>query len=256
MQKLFMYLIITASLFICNNNIREFSSADETVKPPAMSNHNSLSEQEKSDGWHLLFDGQSLTGWHKYGGTPAGAAWKVEDETLRLDASQMKNGDTTQGGDIVTDEEFENFHLKLEWRIDTGGNSGIMFYVHEDPQYKRTWHTGPEMQVLDNERHRDAKIIKHRAGDLYDLISSSKETVKPALEWNEVEIKAVNGKLEFWLNDVNVISTMMWDDNWKKMVANSKFAKMPGFGIYKKGRIALQDHGDNVWYRNIKIKSL
>ena len=94
------------------------------------------------------------------------------------------------------------------------------------------------------------------SGDLYDLISCSKETVKPALEWNEVEIKCVNGKLDFWLNGENVVSTQLWNENWTSMLAASKFNQWPGFGTYKKGRICLQDHGDNVWYRNIRILKL
>jgi hypothetical protein len=109
---------------------------------------------------------------------------------------------------------------------------------------------------LDNEGHSDAKIIKHRAGDLYDLISCTKETVKPVGQWNKTEIKCVNGQLNFYLNGFNVISTTMWDDNWIQLVANSKFKTIPGFGTYTKGKIALQDHGDNVWYRNIKIRRL
>jgi hypothetical protein len=112
------------------------------------------------------------------------------------------------------------------------------------------------MQVLDNAGHRDAKIIKHRAGDLYDLISSSSEPVKPAGEWNQVEIVSNQGKLDFTLNGTKVVSTTLWDDNWKKMVAGSKFKTMSDFGTFKKGKIALQDHGDAVCYRNIMIKKL
>jgi hypothetical protein len=112
------------------------------------------------------------------------------------------------------------------------------------------------MQVLDNAGHDDGKIIKHHAGDLYDLISCSQETVKPVGEWNQVEIISNNGKLDFILNGTNVVSTTMWDDNWKKLVAGSKFKDMPDFGTYKKGRIALQDHGNMVSYRNIMIKKL
>ena len=113
-----------------------------------------------------------------------------------------------------------------------------------------------EMQVLDNNGHPDAKIIKHRAGDLYDLITSSPEMVKPYGEWNHAEIKCLNGKLDFYLNGTNVVSTMLWDDNWKKMVAGSKFKYMPAFGTYKKGHIGLQDHGNDVEFKNIKIKRL
>jgi hypothetical protein len=112
------------------------------------------------------------------------------------------------------------------------------------------------MQVLDNERHPDAKIHKHRAGDLYDLIACKKEVVKPAGEWNKAEVKCKDGKVELYLNGTEVVETTLWDDNWKKMVAESKFKTMPDFGTYKTGKIALQDHGDDVWFRNIMIRKL
>jgi hypothetical protein len=111
------------------------------------------------------------------------------------------------------------------------------------------------MQVLDNAAHPDAKITKHRAGDLYDLIVS-KEVVKPAGEWNHAEIISNNGKLEFYLNGQQTLSTNLWDENWKTLVAGSKFKERADFGTFKKGKIALQDHGDNVWFKNIRIKRL
>lgn len=218
---------------------------------------NSLSIEETNNGWQLLFDGKSTNGWHKYGNQTIGKAWKVTDGNLYLDAASKKDWQTAEGGDIVTAEEFENFHLKLDWKISPNGNSGIIFFVHEDSaKFKNTYNTGPEMQVLDNNGHPDAKIIKHRAGDLYDLISVSKETVKPVGEWNTAEIKSDNGDLRFFLNGEQVVNTTMWNDAWRTMIAGSKFKSMPGFGTYKKGKIALQDHGDNVWYRNIKIRKL
>lgn len=219
------------------------------------------SSNNVSGEWISLFDGKTTNGWHTYGKTTIGKAWKIDSNTLHLDAASKKDWQTAEGGDIVTDQEFENFHLKLEWKIAPKGNSGIIFYVNEDTaQYKYPWETGPEMQVLDNgsanaEGHPDAKITSHRAGDLYDLVVS-KETVKPAGEWNAAEIISDKGKLEFRLNGQSVMTTTLWDENWKALVAKSKFKTMPGFGTFKKGKIALQDHGNDVWFRNIQIRRL
>ncbi len=205
------------------------------------------------DEWIQLFDGESKNGWHTYGKGEAGSAWQVQDGTLFLNVSAGNEG----RGDLITDEEFSDFHLKLDWKISPNGNSGIIFFVHEDQeQYPNTYNTGLEMQVLDNNGHPDAKIHKHRAGDLYDLIASSEETVKPVGEWNQVEIISNKGSLVLFLNGTEVVSTTLWDENWETMVANSKFASMPGFGTYKSGKIALQDHGDEVWFRNIVIRKL
>lgn len=212
---------------------------------------NQIAKAQK--GFEPLFDGKTTAGWHTYGKTEVGSAWKVDDGTLHFDPSlKGTNGD----GDIITNKEYSNFHLKLEWKISKNGNSGIIFNVNEDPKYAATYSTGPEMQVLDNNGHPDAKITKHRAGDLYDLISCSEETVKPVGEWNKAEIISNKGKLTFILNGTKVVSTTMWDDNWKSLIAGSKFAKWEGFGVFKSGKIALQDHGNAVWYRNIKIKEL
>lgn len=211
-------------------------------------------KKEKAGGWIKLFDGKTTKGWHKYNGGEVGSAWKVENGALHLDAASKKSG--AEGGDIVTDDEFENFDLKYEWKISPKGNSGLIFYVHEDQKYGAPYLTGPEMQVVDNEGHPDGKLIKHQAGDLYDLVSSSKKSAKAVGEWNKAEIKSVNGKLDLYLNGVNVVSTTMWDDNWKDLISKSKFKEWADFGSFKKGRIDLQDHGDDVWFRNIMIKKL
>ena len=246
MQKI---LIATAAIII---------TACNSTKSTSMNNaENTATTQPATGEWQPLFDGKTTAGWHTYGKQTIGKAWKVEDGVLRLDAASKKDWQTAEGGDIVTDREFENFHLKLDWKIAPDGNSGIMFYINEDAaKYEYPWQTGPEMQVLDNAGHPDAKIIKHRAGDLYDLISVSQETVKPANEWNTAEIIADKGSLRFFLNGTEVVKTTMWDDAWRAMIAGSKFKDMSGFGTFKKGKIALQDHGDNVWFRNIMIKEL
>ena len=204
-----------------------------------------------SGGWVNLFDGKTLKGWHTYGKPSAEAQWEVKDGAIHL--NKALGGD----GDLTTDAAFDNFDLKLEWKISPKGNSGILFYVQEDTmKYKESYNTGPEMQVLDNDGHPDGKIHKHRAGDLYDLIPCTKETVKPVGEWNQVEIISNKGELKFFLNGTNVVSTTLWDDAWKNLVAGSKFKRWPDFGTFKSGKIDLQDHGNEVWYRNIKIKQL
>lgn len=212
-------------------------------------------------GFVSLFDGKTTNGWHTYGKNTIGKAWKAEDGVLHLDAASKKEWQTAEGGDIISNEEFENFDLRLDWKISPKGNSGVIFYIHEDPsKFQYPWNTGPEMQVLDNGSptqlgHDDAKLYTHRAGDLYDLLAS-KDAVKPAGEWNAVEIVANKGKLDFYMNGEHTLSTTMWNDTWKQMIAISKFKGMEGFGTYQKGRIGLQDHGNDVWFRNIRIKKL
>lgn len=258
MKKWFPGLAAVTLLLSCNNNAStSATSLTDSSGQTAAAAPNQLSAEQVKEGWQLLFDGTSLAGWHKYGGKPAGKAWKVTDGTLYLDTTSKKDWQIQDGGDIVSDSAYGDFHLKLEWKIAKDGNSGIMFYIHEDTaKYEWPWNTGPEMQVLDNSGHPDSKIIKHRAGDLYDLISCSNETVKPAGEWNLAEIKSQQGKLELYLNNELVVSTTLWDDAWKKLVAGSKFKAWPDFGTYKTGKIGLQDHGNMVWYRNIMIRKL
>lgn len=204
-------------------------------------------------GFMPLFDGKTMTGWHTYNKTTVGSAWEVVDGAIHMNPSKKgKDG----GGDLVTDKAYSNYHLKLEWKVAPKANSGIIFNIFEDKKYSQTYLTGPEMQVIDNDGHPDGKITKHRAGDLYDMVKSKSEPVKPVGEWNKAEIISDNGNLTLILNGVKVVKTTMWDDNWKALIAGSKFAKWEGFGVHKTGKIGLQDHGDEVWYRNIMIKEL
>lgn len=246
MHRNFLAYGALALLLSCQSNTSETDTTmtQETAEPSAA-----------NEEWTPLFDGTSTEGWHTYGSDSVGQAWKVENGALYLDPAAKQAGQT--GGDLVTDEEYDNFHLKLDWKVAKNGNSGIIFYVKEDTaKYQNTYNTGLEMQVLDNEGHPDAKINKHRSGDLYDLIASSPETVKPAGEWNHVEIISNNGQLELYQNGEKVVTTTLWDDNWRAMVEGSKFADMEDFGTFKSGKIALQDHGDAVWFKNIEIKEL
>ncbi|ASZ14764.1 DUF1080 domain-containing protein [Chitinophaga pendula] len=215
---------------------------------------NTLSAKEKKAGWQLLFDGKTTKGWHTFQKSEASPAWQIIDGALVLDPEQKKNG--APGGDLVTDGEYENYELSLEWKISEGGNSGIIFGVSEDPKYKATYLTGPEMQVLDDAKHPDGKITKHNSGDLYDLKKSTQAAAKPVGEWNVAKIQKKDGHLTFWLNGVKTVETTIGTDEWKELVTNSKFKTWSGFGTFPKGHIALQDHGDKVSYRNIKIRTL
>jgi cytochrome c len=246
---LFPVLLVFAFFF----NAKQPNSVQPTKKAAAP---NTLTEEERKKGWIMLFDGKTTNGWRNYNKQTIGENWKVADGALYLAVEGADGWQAKGGGDIVTNDEYENYEFRLEWKIGKCGNSGIMFNVKEDPAYQYPWNTGPEMQVLDNTCHPDAKIIKHRAGDLYDLITAVPETVKPQGEWNKVRLVVNKGHLEHWLNDKKVVDTQMWTDEWNNMIAGSKFKTMKDFGKIKKGRLALQDHGNPVWFRNIKIRNL
>lgn len=245
MAKSFLYVSLMLVLFACSSSKQSAVSTEP----------NTLTAKEKEEGWVLLFDGQTKNGWHVFNNRTDGSAWKVENGTLWLDPS-AKGPRGAGGGDIITEQAFENFHFKVDWKLDSAGNSGVIFQAQEDPKYRYAWITGPEMQIIDNNAHPDAKNNKHRAGDLYDLVAASPEMARPIGEWNTMEILADNGKLDLFLNGTKIVSTTQWDDNWKQLISTSKFKGSSEFGSYKKGKISLQDHGDRVWFRNIKIRQL
>ena len=252
MNRTFLILLTAIAIGGCNSPAKKDSAASDSTAAAAPA-----AADSSSNAFVPMFDGKTTKGWHTYGKDSVGGAWKAQDGTLHLDASKKRDWQTKNGGDIVSDQEYENFDFKVEWKISRAGNSGIMFYVKEDPaKYQYAWYTGPECQVADNDENEDGKLIKHQAGDLYDLMSISKKVVKPAGQWNKVEIVANNGKLDITINNEHVLSTTLWDDAWKKLVAGSKFKEWPDFGTFKTGRIALQDHGADVWFRNIEIKKL
>lgn len=221
----------------------------------AQPRHPALTPKEKADGWQLLFNGKDLQGWHSYLETGPGKAWQVQNGMIFLN----KNGHDQYKdyADLVTNEEFENFDLKLEWKMEPCGNSGVMFYVHESPEYKQTWETGPEMQIADLACGGDDRILKCRAGDLYDLIPADTEWVNAGGQWNQYEIRSDHGHLQFFLNGHKTIDTYLWDDHWRDLIAHSKFGVMPNFGTFRKGHISFQGtETGKFWFRNIKIKQL
>ena len=198
------------------------------------------------DGWTVLFDGGDpsahLRGFRR---PDFPAEWKVEDGALVLRG---------KGGDIVTKDQYADFEFQVDWKVAPGGNSGIMWHVSEE--FGAPWETGPEMQVLDDERHGDGKSRLTSAGACYALYPAPMGAVKPAGEWNTAYIRVAGPKVVYRLNGVTTAEFDMSSKAWKDRVAGSKFSSMPNFGTKSSGHIALQDHGDVVMYRNMRVRAL
>ena len=221
---------------------------------------NTLSAEEQEEGWILMFDGKTSNGWRGYGKDVFPSDWEIVDGTIHMNGSGRGEAGSENGGDIIYDREFENFKFKLEWKISKGGNSGIFYLGQESPDYDYIWKTAPEMQVL-APTHIDWDLGKdgnRRAGSLYDLIPADPQNVKPVGEWNSVEIIVYNGTVVHKQNGETVLEYHLWTPEWEKMVAESKFPGLnPNWAnVAKKGYIGLQDHGDDVWFRSLKIQEL
>ena len=209
------------------------------------------------EGWVSIFDGKTTTGWRGYNkATFPEKGWEVVDGTLHCIGSGAGEAGGA-GGDIIYDKKLSNFELELEWKLSPGGNSGIFILGQEIPNTP-IYESAPEMQILDNERHPDAKLGvdgNRMAGSLYDLIPAKPQNTKPAGEWNKVGILCYQGTVVFKSNGANVVEFHLWTDTWKQMCENSKFKDWPMFiNTAKEGYIGLQDHGNDVWFRNIRLK--
>lgn len=259
--SLFLILGVLVAVFVivsCGTKTEQAAVApeeevQETVQP------NQLTQAEIDEGWVLLFDGTTSSGWRGYGNDAFPAGWEVVDGTLHCQGSGRGEAGGVEGGDIVYEKPFSNFHLKLEWKISEGGNSGIFYLGQETHDF--IWKTAPEMQVLDNEKHPDAEagIAGNRqAGALYDLIPAVPQNAKPSGEWNAVEIKVYKGSVWHFMNGEVVLEYHLWTPEWNELVAGSKFPALnPDWAnVAAEGLIGLQDHGDDVWYRSIKIREL
>jgi type 1 glutamine amidotransferase len=209
---------------------------------------NTLTQAEQAAGWTLLFNGLDLTGWHAFGkGEPPASGWGVKDGALCFTPGSA-------GGDICTDGEYGDFELSLEWRVGPGGNSGIMYRCTEDLRYP--WLTGREYQVLDDARHADGKKPKTRAACMYDMFACAYDVSRPAGEWNHARIIARGTRIEHWLNGFKVVEVDTAGEEYRLAFEASKFAQRPEYGKRATGRFSLQDHGDPVAYRNIKVRHL
>jgi hypothetical protein len=218
---------------------------------------NALTSKEKKDGWVLLFNGKDFTGWRQCNGKAMPTNWKVDDNSMMVFTAPDKKPGSGSNGDIVYDKIFKNFELSIDWKASKMANSGIFYNVREVPG-QPIYYASPEVQVLDNVDATDNKIDSHLAGSLYDMLPADPKTVKPAGQWNTIVIRLKDGKVTHTQNGVKVVEYTLWTPEWDKMVANSKFKTFKGFteGISKEGYIGLQDHGYQVWFRNIKIREL
>jgi hypothetical protein len=210
---------------------------------PAVQAPQPLTDAERATGWRLLFDGRSTAGWRGYKQETMPAGWSVVDGALTR---------VGQGGDIITTEQFGSFELMLEWKVGPGGNSGIFYRGVEGsgPIY----YSAPEMQVLDDERHADGKSPLTSAGSNYGLYPAPRGIVRPAGEWNAARILVEGNRVQHWLNGIKVVEYELGSAEWNEKVKNSKFNEWPEYGKAAKGHIGLQDHGDWVAFRNLKIR--
>ncbi len=204
---------------------------------------NTLTAEEREAGWELLFDGVSLDGWRGYNRPDLPGGWEAQDGML------VRTG---PGGDIITDRTFADFELTVEWRVGEAGNSGIFYRAAEGEEW--IYHSAPEFQVLDDANHRDGQDPITSAGSNYALHPAPRGIVRPAGEWNEARIVVQGDRVEHWLNGTHTVEYDFGSDDWEQRVANSKFVEWPAYGRAERGHIGLQDHGDLVWFRNLKIR--
>ena len=207
---------------------------------------------QNATGWIDLFDGKSLDGWRGYKKQdPNGTRWRVENGTLTLPPAS--GADTKGALDIISKEKFDRFELTWEWKASQGANSGVKYFVLEDMDSA----IGHEYQIIDDERHADAKIgPKRQTAALYDVLAAKDRPVKAAGEWNQSRVVVRGPEVEHWLNGTKVLTYRLDSDELRKAIADSKFKGVARFGKLHSGHILLQDHGDQVWYRNIKIRRL
>lgn len=218
---------------------------------------NTLSPQEKKDGWALLFNGRDVAGWHTYGGKGVGSAWRVDQNALHLYVPNRVGNKAQNGGDLVTDAPFSgDFEFKADWKVERLTNSGIFFFVQETPAYKNVYDTGLELQVLDNAIYEGASENKHRAGDFFSVANARMQEVNPVGAWNQLRFVMRKNKLTVSLNGFTIHEHDLSSPDWKQHVAASKLKDAPISKGRFTGRIGLQDWGSPVWFRNVKIRRL
>lgn len=218
---------------------------------------NTLTEEEKANGWELLFDGQTLNGWKRYGADTIGPLWMIQEGVLVCNGEGLGEGTEGVGGSLMTLKQFGNFELSVDWKISPGGNSGIIYHAIEKPEYAHDYETGPEYQLIDDAGWKDSLNAAQKAGSNYDMYPAPpNKKLNPVGEWNTAKIIYKDGHVEHWLNGEKTVEFQEGDADYQQRYQKSKWKDYPGWNISKVGSISLQDHGANVYFRNIKIKTL
>jgi hypothetical protein len=201
--------------------------------------------------WKVLFDGKSTAEWRGFRrDTFPSKCWVIEGDAIKT----VGGCDKADQVDIVTKDKYQNFELEVEWRVAPGANSGIIYLLSEDQD--QTWKTGPEMQVLDDDKHPDGKKPSTSAGSVFDIIAPANKTLRPIGEYNQARVVVNNGHVEHWLNGKKVLHYDLGSSTLKDLIAKSKFKTFPRFALNTEGLIALQYHGDDVWFRKVRIRPL
>jgi 3-keto-disaccharide hydrolase len=234
-------------------------SQDATAVDTAqvVSTMNVLSEQEKAEGWELLFDGNSLNGWKRFNHDTIGPLWTVQEGVIVCDGQGLGEGTADIGGSLITTRSFGNFELSIDWKLSPGGNSGIIYHVVEDPKYKHDYETGPEFQIMDDAGWKDELKEAQKVGSNYDMYPAAPtKKVNAVGEWNNARLVYNNGHVEHWLNGEKVVEFDEGSPDFTERYKKSKWVDYPDWNKVKSGAISLQDHGAPVYFRNIKIKAL
>ncbi len=257
-KNLLLYVAFCLTLlFSCNN--REKSENKELQENDSLVNKN---EQPSDEGWVQLFNEKNFDGWRGYGREEVPSAWTIEDGAIKINGSGQGEAGSSDGGDIIFDKKFKNFELQFEWKVSKGGNSGI-FYLSRELEGLPIYRSAPEYQILDNENHLDARLGvdgNRQSASLYDLIPAKPQNSKPYGEWNTGGIIVYKGTVIHSQNGQNVLEYHLWTPEWETMIENSKFKgwteMINAGGEQREGYIGLQDHGDDVWFRNIRLKEM
>ncbi len=255
---LFTALCLSGFILVSCNSAGDKTAAGDTTA----TEETTMTTAEDTTGWETVFNGTDFAGWRGYGRTDIPGAWIIQDGAIHIQGSGAGEAGADNGGDIILDRKLKNFEMTFEWKVDKGANSGV-FYLGQEIEGDPIWKSSPEYQILDNANHPDAKLGKdgnRQSASLYDLIPAVPQNSKPFGEWNTGGIMVYKGTVVHKQNGANVVEYHLWTDDWKKMVDASKFKGWTNFieagGPNREGYIGLQDHGDNVWFRNIKIKVL